>query len=68
MMGAIILQGTHFLAPRSTMVTIPLAGISLVSAACAADKVSEEKKGACRKLKRKISNPAIKTDPAGVFM
>jgi hypothetical protein len=25
-MGAIILQGTHFLAPRSTMVTMPLTG------------------------------------------
>jgi hypothetical protein len=39
MMGAIILQGTHFLAPKSTIVTIPLVGISLVSDACAADEV-----------------------------
>ncbi len=27
MMGAIILQGTHFFAPRSSMVTMPFSGI-----------------------------------------
>jgi hypothetical protein len=31
MMGAIILQGMHFLAPRSTMVTVPLTGNALKS-------------------------------------